>query len=69
MIAGLTGYLLLNQSLWLGVDMSVATFVVSILLHQRHQTRAWKRAEQQVPVLFPSNVGHTTSCAAEIVQR
>ena len=55
MIAGLVGSLLLKRSLWIDVGVGVAAFIASILLHQRYQTRAWRRIEQLVPVLFSSD--------------
>jgi hypothetical protein len=36
------------------VGVGIAVFVVSVLLHRRHQIARWHQIEQRLPTLFPS---------------
>jgi hypothetical protein len=38
----------------LSVGVGIAVFVVSVLLHRRHQIARWHQIEQRLPTLFPS---------------
>jgi hypothetical protein len=42
------------ESLALSVGVGIAVFVVSVLLHRRHQIARWHQIEQRLPTLFPS---------------
>jgi hypothetical protein len=42
------------ESLALSVGVGVAVFVVSVMLHRRHQIARWHQIEQRLPTLFPS---------------
>jgi hypothetical protein len=42
------------ESLALSVGVGIAVFVVSVLLHRRHQITRWRQIEQRLPTLFPS---------------
>jgi hypothetical protein len=42
------------ESLALSVGVGIAVFVVSVLLHRRHQITRWRQIEQRLPSLFPS---------------
>jgi hypothetical protein len=41
------------ETLTLSVGVGIAVFVVSALLHGRHQKARWRQIEQHVPPLFP----------------
>jgi hypothetical protein len=42
------------EVLALSVGVGIAVFVVSVLLHRRHQIARWHQIEQRLPTLFPS---------------
>jgi hypothetical protein len=42
------------ESLTLSVGVGIAVFVVSVLLHRRHQITWWHQIDQRLPTLFPS---------------
>src|SRR5215216_6663472 len=42
------------EELALSVGVGIAVFVVSVLLHRRHQITRWRQIEQRLPTLFPS---------------
>src|SRR5205823_6786648 len=43
--------------LWACIIAGVVMFLVSVGIHQRYQSRHWKRVERNLPVLFPSLAG------------
>ena len=43
-----------GDAVWRGVVVGAVFGVVSAIVHAQVQTRMWKRAEQRMPVMFPS---------------
>ncbi len=43
--------------LWVCTSAGVIAFLVSVGIHQRHQSEQWMRVERNLPVLFPSQPG------------
>jgi hypothetical protein len=52
--AGLLVRAFIVELLALSVGVGIAVFVVSVLLHRRHQIARWHQIEQRLPTLFPS---------------